>query len=168
MVEDYKMDFDLMLLKPAIKGEVAATGGDTARNEVLALIEMQLALFAYPKANGQRLYEIEGDTVTFTLRYGGRALTLLPDETKVSVPKDALVGALEHYKAEVTKDAFDAQLEKNSAASAFRKASAKVLRDDKKGARPANFYVVAPAIRNPDATRQGFFACGYPHILWPR
>lgn len=78
-VGDYEMDFDLMLLEPATKGEVAATGGDTTRDEVLALIETQLALFVYPKVNDQPLYEIGGDTVTFTLRYGGRALTLLPD-----------------------------------------------------------------------------------------
>jgi len=131
------MAFDLKLLKPATKGEVAATGGNTARDEVLALIETQLALFAYPKANGQRLYEVQDDTVTFTLRYGGKALTLLPNETKVSVPKDAFVGALEHYKAEVGKGTFDPQLEKNGAASASRKASAKATRDAKKAGAPA-------------------------------
>ncbi len=127
------MAFDLKLLKPATKVDVAAQGGNTARDEVLALIETQLALFAYPKANGQRLYEVSGDTVTFTLRYGGKALTLLADETKVSVPKDAFVGALEHYKAEVGKGTFDPQLEKNGAASASRKASAAATREKKKG-----------------------------------
>ncbi len=131
------MGFDLKLLKPAAKNNVTVTGASTARDEVLALIETQLALFAYPKANGQRLYEITDDTVTFTLRYGGKALTLLPNETKVSVPKDAFVGALEHYKAEVGKGTFDPQLEKNGAASASRKASAKATRDAKKASVPA-------------------------------
>ena len=131
------MVFDLKLLKPATKSEVAATGGSTSRDEVLALIETQLALFAYPKANGQRLYEIADDAVTFTLRYGGRALKLLGYETKVSVPKGAFVGALEHYKAEVTKGTFDPQLEKNGAASASRKASAAATREKKKAGDPA-------------------------------
>ncbi len=126
------MGFDLKLLKPATKSDVKVTGGNTARNEVLALIETQEALFAYPKANGQRLYEVQDDMVRFTLRYGGKALKLLGDETKVSVPTDAFVGALEHYKAEVGKGTFDAQLEKNGAASASRKASAKATRDAKK------------------------------------
>ncbi len=128
------MAFDLKSLKPATRNDVAATSEATARDELLALIETQLALFAYPKAIGHRLYEVQDNTVTFSLRYGGKALMLLPNETKVAVPKDQFVGALEHYKVEVAKGAFDAQLEKYGAASASRKASAKATRESKKAA----------------------------------
>lgn len=128
------MAFDLKSLKPATRNDVAATSEVTARDELLSLIETQLALFAYPKAMGHRLYEVRDNTVTFSLRYGGKALTLLPNETKVAVTKDQFVGALEHYKAEVGKGRFDAQLEKYGAASALRKASAKATRESKKAA----------------------------------
>ncbi|MGN7161791.1 hypothetical protein [Sphingomonas sp. SAFR-052] len=128
------MAFDPKNLKPAVRTNASATSDVTARDELLAVIETQLALFAYPKAIGQRLYEVQDNTVTFSLRYGGKALTLLPNETKVAVPKDQFVGALEHYKAEAGKGAFDAQLEKYGAASASRKASAKATRESKKAA----------------------------------
>lgn len=41
------MAFDPKNLKPATRNDVAATGEATARDELLALIETQLALFAY-------------------------------------------------------------------------------------------------------------------------
>lgn len=41
------MAFGPKNLKPATRNDVAATGEATARDELLALIETQLALFAY-------------------------------------------------------------------------------------------------------------------------
>lgn len=108
------MDWKKMV-KPAHQVEgfakAASAKARTPVAVVSATIDKQIELFNKPKAEGRRMFKIEGDNVAFTIRYANSPLKLLGEEKEVAVPKAQFVEVLNAIKADVEKGAFNDQLE---------------------------------------------------------
>lgn len=108
------MDWTKMV-KPAHQVEgfkkAALNKSRTPSAVVAATIDKQVELFSKPRAEGRRMFRIEGEHVAFTVRYANSPLKLLGEEKELAVPKDKFVEVLNAIKADVEKGKFNAQLD---------------------------------------------------------
>lgn len=131
--------FNPSMIKPASKSVEFAASTEQGRNAKSILIDgiaKQIKLFANPKEDGRRWFVMGQKEVALTLRVNNKPIKLIGDETKVVVPVQQFEAAMNHFKSEVEKGNFNAQLEEADKGIATRREKLRNTRVAKKAAEP--------------------------------
>ncbi|WP_066864492.1 hypothetical protein [Sphingobium sp. TCM1] len=128
--------FNPSMIKPASKSAEFATAeqGRTAKSILIDGIAKQIKLFSNPKEDGRRWFVLGQKEVALTLRVNNKPIKLIGDETKVVVPVEQFEAAMNHFRAEVEKGNFNAQLEEADKGIATRREKLRSTRAAKKTA----------------------------------
>jgi len=125
-----------MIVSAAKSAEFAGEANQdrTAKAILLDGIKRQLDFYANPTKEGRRWFVRGQKEVCLTLRIGNKPLKLNGEETKVVVPAEHFDAAMNHYKSEVEKGKFDAQLAEADKGMEERRDKLRATRSAKKTA----------------------------------
>ena len=127
--------FNPSMIVPASKSAEFAKAGEQGRSAKSILLDgiaKQIKLFSNPKEDGRRWFVLGQKECAITLRVNNKPIKLVGNETKVVVPVDQFEAAMNHFKAEVEKGSFNAQLEEADKGIATRRDKLRETRASKK------------------------------------
>ncbi|GFE72395.1 hypothetical protein [Novosphingobium sp. TCA1] len=130
--------FNPSMIVPASKSkEFNATPDEkrTAKTILIDGIKRQIELSKDVKAEGKRWFVVGKEETAISLRVNNKPIKIVGEETKVTVPNEHFEAAMTHYKAEIEKGAFDAQLADADKAITARRTKLKATRAANKAAK---------------------------------
>jgi len=130
-------NFNPAMILPTARSAEFADAGEQKRSAKTILIEgivKQIDFYANPTKEGRRWFVRGQKEVCLTLRIGNKPLKLNGEETKVVVPAEHFDAAMNHYKSEIEKGKFDAQLAEADKGMEERRDKLRATRSAKKTA----------------------------------